>query len=115
MLSDEVLKSFAQMLDTENMTEQEIIYNYCDFTHKLFTHTSCISDYVLNAVLDDENMYIKSKLSGKENKLLDSMLSRELDIICELVAFDGEEIRKQVSSIDLPLWDTYEYDIKKLY
>ena len=59
LLSDEVIKSFAQMLDTEDMTEQEIIYNYCEFTHKLFMHTSCISDYVLNAVLDDENMYIK--------------------------------------------------------
>ena len=115
LLSDEVIKSFAQMLDTEDMTEQEIIYNYCEFTHKLFMHTSCISDYVLNAVLDDENMYIKSKLSGKENKLFDSMLSRELDIISELAAFDGEEIRKQICCVDLPVWNTCKYDIKTLY
>ena len=115
LLSDEVIKSFAQMLDTEDMTEQEIIYNYCEFTHKLFMHTSCISDYVLNAVLDDENMYIKSKLSGKENKLFDSMLSRELDIISELAAFDGEEIRKKISCVDLPVWNTCKHDIKTLY
>ncbi len=116
LLSDEVIMSFARMLDNEEMDEQEIIYNYCDFTYKLFAHTTCISDYFVNAVLDDENIYIKYKLSDKgENKIFEDMLCYELDVISELAMFDGEEIRGKINGISLPSWSVCEYDIKSLY
>lgn len=115
LLKDEVIRSFAQMLDTEDLSEQEIIYNYCEFAHKLFSHTSCLSDYVLNSVLDDENIYIKYKLSGEKNRLYEDMLSFELDIISEVSMYDGADIRSKVQGIKLPLWNTVQYDIKKLY
>ncbi len=116
LLSDRVIASLNEMLDTDKSDEQDIIFKYSDFTYKLFSYTTSISDYVINAVLDDENMYIKYKLSGEgENKLFEDMLDRELDIILELSLFDGHEIRSKVKSIALPAWSVSEYNIKKLY
>lgn len=116
LLNDEVIKSFARMLDTEEMSEQEIIYNYCEFAHKLFLHTTCISDYLLDAVLDDENIYIKHKLAANdENSVFEVMLERELDIISKVASFDGSVIRNEIHDVLLPSWSVKKYDIKTLY
>ncbi len=116
LLKDDVISSIQKLLDYEEMSESEIILKYSDFVYRLFSHTTSFSDYILDAVLDDENMYIKYKLSGEgENKLFEDMLERELDIITELSLFDGALIRENVKSINLPHWNVFKYDFKKLY
>ncbi len=116
LLCDPVLQSMAQMLDCDEATQTEKIYNYCEFTHKLFAHTTCLSDYVLAAVLDDENIYIKHKLSGNgDSEIYDEMLERELDILTEASRLDGKIVCQKIIGELLPTWTTAEHDIKGLY
>ena len=116
LLSDGVIQSMARMLEFEDATEQEIIYNYCEFAHKLFSSTTCISDYIRNAALDDENIYIKHKLQGAgDNVFFEQMLDRELNILKEVSLFDGKIIREKIVSVELPVWNVKDHDLKALY
>ena len=116
LLKDQVISALINLLDYEDLSEGEVINSYSDFVYLLFSHTTSFSEYLLGAVLDDENMYIKYKLSeNKENKLLEDMLDRELDIISELSLFDGSAVQKKVKSVDLPYWSVSKINFKSLY
>ena len=116
LLKDEVISSLIDLLDYEDLIDSEIISRYSDFVYRLFSHTTVLSDYLLEAVLDNDNMYIKYKLSSNEEDVIfENMLQRELEIIDEASTFDGYEIRQRISGLELPTWNVVKYDFKELY
>ena len=55
LLQDDVIRRLSALLELTPAPSVSFVDAYCDFASALFAHTDNFSDYLLNAVLDDEN------------------------------------------------------------
>ena len=117
ILKDDVLLKFLNMLSSLDEADLDQLTCYTEFVNALFQHTNNFSDYLLKAVLRDDNFYIKSYAQDQAiSESLEQNLQRELQIIQRCANLDPNEIRAQLFYKDLlPIWSTSNLDFYALY
>ncbi len=121
----EMMSTFHWMIasmDTEpsgqaDPFDVDIVNIYASFVNSIYNEGGNLTDYVKQYVQNDENSYLKARLSGKGvSPALEEALMVELDTLQEFAHLKSEDL-KSVIDYDgfLPSWDTSEADIKASY
>lgn len=121
----EMMSTFHWMIasmDTEpsgqaDPFDVDIVNIYASFVNSIYNEGGNLTDYVKQYVQNDENSYLKARLSGKGvSPALEEALMVELDTLQEFAHLKSEDL-KSVINYDgfLPSWDTSEADIKSSY
>lgn len=121
----EMMSTFHWMIasmDTEpsgqaDPFDVDIVNIYASFVNSIYNEGGNLTDYVKQYVQNDENSYLKTRLSGKGvSPALEEALMVELDTLQEFAHLKSEDL-KSVIDYDgfLPSWDTSEADIKASY
>ena len=121
----EMMSTFHWMIasmDTEpsgqaDPFDVDIVNIYASFVNSIYNEGGNLTDYVKQYVQNDENSYLKARLSGKGvSPALEEALMVELDTLQEFAHLKSENL-KSVIDYDgfLPSWDTSEADIKASY
>lgn len=117
ILSDSVVAALLDLLDSFEQDIGTQIDSYGRFVYELFNHTENLSEYILDKVCDDENVYIKSVAVGRDiSDVLQKCTENELDILSLAASLDSETVKGYFDySIFLPDWETSELDFRKEY
>lgn len=115
IIKDEAICKLIALNDCDGSSE-DLIDLYCDFASTLLKEGGNLTRHILKLVLEDDNIYIHAVISDSlKVKKLNSLLSRELNILQDISEFDGEYIRKAVNDSTLFSWETEKISISELY
>lgn len=117
LLGDEVISGLWQLLDGGCGDVSVNVCSYSDFVAKLYKNGADLSEYVLKAVLEDENFYIAGKAAGKKfDPLIEKAVENELKVFQELSQVTPSEIRAELGYGGfLPEWKNTEFDFAEEY
>ncbi len=118
ILRDPVLSGFSRLLDILGKRDAALSVDaYADFVSALFEHTADFSAYVLELIKNDENIYLKKVLAGREISLyLKACIAHELSLLQEISRISGEEVKRYIPFEGfMPEWNTAEMDFDALY
>lgn len=115
---DPVIRAFRALLDAVSGEETEACVDaYAAFCAKLFAHGNDFSSYIMNAALEDENLYL-AKIVCKETPDLglEEMLAHELSILQELGEVTSAEIKALIPYEGfLPDWSNSAINFNEAY
>ncbi len=114
---DPVISDLMYLIGTDTENISDFLRCYCDFVQSLYAYTVNLSEYLLKAVLESENMYISQTASGKAfDPLIQECLLHELMFFQELSQLTPDDF---TDSLDydgfLPKWRTSEIDFVGSY
>ena len=89
ILEDKVISKILDLLEIETYNTN-VINTIADFESTLFEHETNWTQYLLNTILDSENIYIRNKINNKSNIIIEECLKRELCWLQELGALTLE-------------------------
>ena len=117
ILADPVVSRLQVLLETDVADTSACIDAYCDFAAALFARSDDLSAYLLNLIMEDENIYmLQSCGSTPVSPFLAECLTHELAFLQELGSFDGRAVREAVRYEGfLPRWKTSELDYAEAY
>lgn len=117
ILSDPVVSCLQILLDTDPAETAYCVEAYSDFAAALFAHDDNWSTYLLNLLLEDENIYMHASCGNKPvSSCLSECLEHELKFLQELSCFDGEAVRSRLAYAGfLPRWKTSKLNFAKAY
>ncbi len=109
------LKSFLGFLNAEGFTEK--LSCYSEFVNGLSSCGGNFSDYLVNAVCEDENAFIIRKASGESiPDSLKNNAGKELDIFTRLSEISYEDVCRLLSYDGyIPEFENSKTDFRKLY
>ena len=116
LLRDPVVDAFVKLMECEGgKTEQ--MRRYGAFCAALFAHTEDWSEYLQEAVLQDENLYVvKSCTAPGPGPQLRRCLEMELGLLSEVAQMCPAAVLAEMSCTGpMPLWETSELDLKAAY
>lgn len=111
---------FHTLLETLAAAEDECadaVSWYCEFVSLLYQYGDDLTDYMLKLVVENENLYMLRKCSGKDSgSLLDECLANELYLLQEVAEIPCDEL---ISSFGyngfLPKYLTHKADFSQVY
>lgn len=119
LLKNPVIDSFSKLLEIIDSGEDTNVKidSYCDFTAKLYEHGENFTEYVLKAVLEDENAYVVKRGSGISAGTFESeCLANELSILENISQIPWEDFAKKIDYDGfLPRYSTTKLDFSQLY
>ncbi len=117
ILSDPVVSRLQILLDTDTSDTAACVDAYCDFAAALFARGDDLSAYLLNLIMEDENIYmLQSCGSTPVSPFLSECLAHELEFLQQLGSFDGGAVREALDySGFLPRWKTSSLDFAGAY
>ena len=116
LISMPAIKALIKLEESKNGDVADIAYAYGEFMSELYLHTENFSRFMLDACLDDENIYTrKMAKDGACDSRLESLLCRELLILQNISKYDGASIRERTTLSDLPMWITEDIDFVTEY
>ena len=117
ILSDPVISRLQVLLDADTSDTASCVDAYCDFAAALFARGDDLSAYLLNLIMEDENIYmLQSCGSTPVSPFLAECLTHELAFLQQLGAFDGSVIRESLDfSGYLPRWKNGHNDYARAY
>ncbi|WP_273524427.1 ATP-binding protein [Mailhella massiliensis] len=117
ILSDPVVSRLQVLLDADPADTASCVEAYSAFASALFAHGDDWSAYLLNLLLEDENIYMRASCgSTPVSPCLSECLEHELKFLQELSGFDGEAVRSRLAYAGfLPRWKTSGLDFAKAY
>lgn len=112
-----------KLTDTMDMIEKDtdnidgIIDVYTDMIAELYKHTDDLTEYVLKAVLEDENLFILKKGEGlPTGTLLENCLANELAFLEEIATVPCKELTERIRySGFLPEYKISPRDFSQIY
>ena len=117
ILGKEVVSNLVKLLSSENKSTLEKIEAYSDFTSSLFKKNTNLSKYLLDVVLEDENIYIKkigNNMKVEEN--IEKSLKEELLILQKVSKLKSRDIKNTIDYNGfLPDWNNEDYDFYSRY
>lgn len=121
LLSDAVIEKYAAMLASAASGKEAFITSAAEFEAALFDTGRCWTDYLLDAVLENDNICIRRAASGGAPQAAEEALSSELAFLqqagCtgldDLLASTPELFRAACAF--LPRWETREADYAAAY
>ena len=94
LLEDPVVSRLAALLHAQPSDAEACADAYCAFAAALYERGGDLSTYLLKAVLEDENLYVRRAASGASIPAeLAECLQHELCFLQELSKFDGAALR----------------------
>ncbi len=116
LLEDEPIRALCRLLKADPADELEATSAYCAFAAALFAEDTDFGRYLLSFLVEDENLYVRSVLSGREAPALAEACGRELSFLKTLAAFDGAEYRAALpDGAALPVWEKSAPDFTASY
>lgn len=120
LLKDSVIEKLMLLLEcVENSSATEVqLEKYADFVAELYKHNTNLTEYVLNKIFEDENVYVlsKSNKATENNLLLEDCISHELDILNSIATIKSQDIKNSIDySKFLPNWDISSHNFKEEY
>ncbi|MEG0615684.1 MAG: DUF815 domain-containing protein, partial [Oscillospiraceae bacterium] len=117
ILSNTVVKKFLNLLSSSDCDIVTKVSCYSEFLAELFSSTDNLTDYILNLVLEDENLYMLKKaqnISVSEN--IEKCLVEELKSLQELATVTSQDV-KAILDYDgyCPEWTTKECNFLEIY
>ena len=114
-------KTFSGLIqvigDIVSDNAEKFISDYCEFVSELYTHSDNLTEYVLEQVLESENLYILKKAQSSDTGFyLDECLENELAIIEELAKIKSSDLTSFIGNdIFLPSYSTQDIDFSQVY
>jgi len=116
ILQDETIKKLIALFDCNEDSKNEVTDKYCDFAQSLLSHGGNLTTYLLNLILEDENIYTRYKITGfGDEELLEPLLDRELSVLEFLSKFDGSVLREFTGDQTLARWKTADLSFGDIY
>ena len=116
ILKDETIKKLIALFDCNEDSKNEVTDRYCDFAQSLLSNGGNLTRYLLNLILEDENIYTRYKITGfGDGELLEPLLERELDVLEYLSKFDGSVLREFTGDDTLARWKTEDISFGDIY
>ncbi len=117
LLDDDMIRLLRRELEDGSDDTSVRIYNYSEFVAALYRKRVSFSEYVLKAVLEDENFYIAGKAQGKSfPQYIEDAVENELMILQEASRLTPEELIADIDTgIALPKWEISEIDFASEY
>ena len=118
LLKDPVVAAFMEMLRGSDECRTERVSRYGAFCAALFAHTENWSDYLLEAVLENENLYVvKSCTAAGVGPQLKRSLELELEFLAQAARVTSEEMLAGLPGVtqSLPQWETSALDFAAAY
>ncbi|MBE6861786.1 MAG: ATP-binding protein [Ruminococcus sp.] len=114
---DKVISNLMYLIGSDTEKIENFLTDYSDFTEALYRNGVNLSEYLLKAVLESENMYIQQTASGKTpDPLLQECLIHELMFFQELSRLTPEDFTEGLDYDGfLPKWYTSEIDFVGSY
>ncbi len=116
LLDDSVISKLSAFLCCDDNTANQVAL-YSEFVSELYKNNSNLTDYVLNLVLEDENIYIqKCATSDNIDDNLKACLDSELKILEKISKLSSAKLTKDIKySGFLPEFYTSDIDFTKEY
>ena len=90
-----VISALKAYLRAAQQSSEDAIGNYCRFVSALYERTENFSRYLLELVLEDENLYVKKYCSGEPvGEYLEDCLTHELAFLKELSGTSAQELSR---------------------
>lgn len=119
VLKNHTVENLLKLLNdlTDNTIQQKYLINeYSELVGELYKHTDNLTRYLLDATLEDENIYmLKKGANDKISPLLEESLSRELLILERLAKINCDDVINAIGYSSLPKWETEDIDFTKIY
>lgn len=118
ILETPVVSSLQKLLyAVEQGSIDEQLLTYGAFSKALYEEGGNLTEFVKNFVLDDENIYLTSRLHGKEiSPAIKECADAELAILGQLAQTASSEIKALIDYEGfLPSWETAEVDLQTEY
>ena len=116
LISSPVISALIKLDEEKGADASDTAFAYGNFMSELYLHTENFSRFLLDACLDDENIYTrKMAREGMCDTHLDSILERELKILERISKYDGAVVRERTALSDLPMWITEDIDFVAEY
>lgn len=117
LLDDKIFKLLPSLLSCGGKSKVEKVAVYSDFAYRLFQQTENITEYILDIVLTDENVYLmKHALREPVDNILEQCLLNELKILEEVSQLTGSEFKEAIGYDGyLPEWRTSQVDFTEMY
>ncbi|MGN0643324.1 MAG: ATP-binding protein [Huintestinicola sp.] len=99
------------------MLRDKTPYSCGEFAHALYRHGTNLSNYMIKAVTEDENIYLVKKSRREEiSPVLEKAVQRELQLFEEISMLTTESVRSGMGYLGyLPEWENTHYDFKGMY
>lgn len=112
---EKLLKLLSDLSD-KTINQKDLIFEYSEFVSELYRHSDNLTEFFLNIVLEDENVYMIKKGAGEEiSSLLEERLASELIIIENLAKTNCGDVTSAIGYRGLPKWKTEDIDFSKIY
>lgn len=117
LLDDKVLSVLKELLRESAEDNHFNIGKYSQFVSELYSHNVDFSKYLLKAVLEDENFYIRGRAKGSDfDDNIKNAVSNELAFLQELSRLTPEEASYgYYRRFPLPQWKNSELDFADEY
>lgn len=112
---EKLLKLLSDLSD-KTINQKDLIFEYSEFVSELYRYSDNLTEFFLNIVLEDENVYMIKKGAGEEiSSLLEERLASELIIIENLAKTNCVDVTSAIGYRGLPKWKTEDIDFSKIY
>ena len=116
ILKDETIMKLIALFDCNEDSKNEVTDKYCDFAQSLLANGGNLTRYLLNLILEDENIYTRFRITGNgDGELLEPLLERELGVLEYLSKFDGSQLREFTGDDTLARWKTENVSFGDIY
>ncbi len=93
-----------------------LINEYSEFVSELYNYSDNLTRFILDIVLEDENIYMLKKGSGEEiSPLLEERLASELIILENLAKISCGVVERAIGYSGLARWKTEDIDFSNIY
>lgn len=93
-----------------------LINEYSEFASELYNYSDNLTRFILDIVLEDENIYMLKKGAGEEiSPLLEERLASELIILQNLAKISCGDLERAIGYGGLARWKTEDIDFSKVY
>ena len=111
---DNVINELLRLLDTDISKTEDFIFQYSNFVTELYINgTSNLSEYILKAVLESDNLYTFLMTEGKTpDSNMNNCLMNELQFFQELSQITPEDFTEELEYDGfMPKWEISDVDI----
>ncbi len=111
---DNVINELLRLLDTDVSKTEDFIFQYSNFVTELYINgTSNLSEYILKAVLESDNLYTFLMTEGKTpDSNMNNCLMNELQFFQELSQITPEDFTEELEYDGfMPKWEISDVDI----
>ncbi len=119
LLHDPVVKSLDSLLLVieKSKSQKRITQYYSEFVSKLFRNTACLTNYITELVMNDENFYIKGKGADKRfDPVIEQAIKNDLQILNKLACIKCDDVLESISFHNgFARWTTRNVNLLEIY